>query len=113
MRVWQSSGPRTSGQGAVAPRTISFLGFTQVSLLFLIVACSRTAPKHVKEKELDPHEAARRVQLAIERAGGAEIWVKSSAPSDAPASSANRNGAPVEVLAVSSKYDAVGDAIKA
>jgi polysaccharide deacetylase 2 family uncharacterized protein YibQ len=83
-----------------------------IVLNLLAGACSRTTPKQVKEKELDPRELAGRVQQAIERAGGTEIWVKSGAPSDVRSNSPYRNSARVEVLAVSPKYDAVVDAIK-
>lgn len=80
-------------------------------LSLLAGACSHPAPKHVKEKGPNPLELARGVQQALERAGGGEIWVKSGAPSEVRSTSPDRNSAPVEVLAASSKYDAVVDAI--
>jgi polysaccharide deacetylase 2 family uncharacterized protein YibQ len=92
-------------------------GLSLFFLIFLLLFsshCSRkqTVQKHVKE--LDPHAIALRVLKTIERAGGADVWVKSgSQPALRSSAAANRSGAPPEVLAASSRFDAVVGAIRA
>jgi len=82
-----------------------------ISLLILVgwfqSACSKT------EKKPTPtpvrHETGIHILQAVERAGGSEIWIKGRGGHPV---AQRRGGAPVEVLSVPAKFDAVVAAIR-
>lgn len=119
IRVRQTLGSGTWRKPAAGLCTFLFLtpsSLSHVFLIFLLLfssACSRkqTVQKHVKE--LDRHAIALRVLKTIERTGGSDVWVKAGTQSSLRSSLGNRGGAPPEVLAASSRFDAVVGAISA
>lgn len=118
IRARQNPGSRTWRKPTAALRAFPYLTSFNTSLFFLIFLalfstdCSRKQTVQKQVKEIDRRGIALRILKTIERVGGLDAWVKAGTQSSVRSSLGIRGGAPPEVLAASSRFDAVVGAIR-